>query len=220
MRKNVNDWERILSVAAGAGLVAFALAQPRRRAGLALAGAGLVGRGLGGRCPVNAAIGRTRRRDDTRRALGGPRGIHLNGRVVIRRPAEQLFAFWRNLSNLPRFMPHLKRIDVTDDTHSRWVVRGPAGTSVAWDAEIINAEYPQLIGWRSLAGADVASAGSVSFHQISPAETEVDVKMQYDPPAGKAGAAFAWLAGQAPSSMLQRDLGRLKVLIENNPSLA
>jgi len=220
MRKNVNDWERVVSIAAGAGLIAAALHQPRHRPGLAITGAGLVSRGLAGRCPVNSTLGRRRRRDDTRQALGGSRGIHLNGRVVIRRPAEQLFAFWRNLHNLPRFMPHLKRIDVTDDTHSHWVVRGPAGTSAEWDAEIIHAEYPQLIGWRSLAGADVASAGSVSFHQISPVETEVDVKMQYDPPAGKAGAAFAWLAGNSPAAMLQRDLARLKELIENNPLIA
>ena len=69
-------------------------------------------------------------------------------------------------------------------------------------------------------GADVASAGSVSFHQISPAETEVKVKMQYAPVGGRAGAALAWLAGTSPSSMLQRDLGRLKDMIERTPALA
>jgi len=155
-----------------------------------------------------------RRRDDTKQALGGPRGIRLEGKVVIRRPAEELFAFWRDLRNLPKFMPHLERIDVLDDTHSHWVVKGPAGSHLEWDAEIINEVPPQLIGWRSLPGADVASAGSVKFHQISPAETEVEVLLQYDPPGGKAGAAAAWLTGNSAESMLQSDLGRLKDLIE------
>jgi uncharacterized membrane protein len=214
---NMNDWERAASVAVGAALVALAVRQQRHRrlrVTEAATGLSLIARGVSGRCPVNASLGRTRRRDDTRAALGGSRGIHLDGSVVISRPAEELYAFWRDLRNLPKFMPHLQRVDVADDKHSHWRVRSPAGAELEWDAEIINAVRPQLIGWRSLPGADVASAGSVTFHQISPAETEVRVKMQYDPPAGKAGAALAWLTGQSPSSFLKRDLGKLKELIE------
>jgi len=221
MQKNVTDWERIASVALGTGLLVYEFRRRPRNPGAIAFAAGLVARGVSGRCMVNKALGRgiTRRRDDTRMALGGPRGVHLDGRIVIRRPAAELFAFWRDLRNLPKFMPHIERIDMTDDIHSHWIVKGPAGSSVAWDAEIINAVPPQLIGWRSLAGADVASAGSVSFHQISPAETEVKVRMQYAPLAGRAGAALSWLAGTSPAAMLQRDLSKLKDLIERSPSL-
>ena len=219
MRMNMNDWERLLSVAVGAGLIAIAARQQRGarwRGTEAVTGMSLIARGVSGRCPVNSTLGRTRRRDDTRLALGGSRGIHLDGSVVIARPAEELYAFWRDLRNLPKFMPHLQRVDVTGDRFSHWRVRSPAGAELEWDAEIINAVRPQLIGWRSLPGADVASAGSGTFHQISPAETEVRVKMQYDPPAGKAGAALAWLTGQSPSSFLKRDLWTLKELIEES----
>jgi uncharacterized membrane protein len=221
MQKNVKDWERIASVALGTGLLVYAFRRRRPSPGTIAFAANLVARGVAGRCLVNRALGRglTRRRDDTRLALGGPRGVHLDGRIVIRRPAAELFAFWRDLRNLPKFMPHIERVDTTDDIHSHWVMKGPAGSSVAWDAEIINAVPPELIGWRSLAGADVASAGSVSFHQISPAETEVKVRMQYAPLAGRAGAALSWLAGTSPAAMLQRDLSKLKDLIERSPSL-
>jgi uncharacterized membrane protein len=216
---NVNDWERMLSVTLGAALVTIAFRRERGRASLALTGAGLVVRGVTGRCPVNKALGRTRRRDDTRAALGGSRGIHLDGSIVIRSTADELFRFWRDLRNLPKFMPHLQTVDVMDDTHSHWRVHGPSGAELEWDAEIINAVPPQLIGWRSLPGADVASAGSVSFRQLSPAETEVRVKMLYDPPAGRAGAALAWMMGDSPSYFLQRDLGTLKELFELRPTL-
>jgi uncharacterized membrane protein len=222
MQKNVRDWERIASVAVGAGMLVMAFRKRRSRPGMLAFAAGLVARGVSGRCVVNKTLGRSRvrMRDDTRLALGGPRGVHLKGSVVIRRPAQELYEFWRDLRNLPKFMPHLERIDMTGEKHSRWVIKGPGGAHLEWDAEIINAVPPQLIGWRSLKGADVASAGSVSFHQISPAETEVRVKMQYAPMAGRTGALLAWLAGTSPSSMLQRDLGRLKDMIERSPALA
>src|SRR6185295_17640167 len=119
MQRNVKDWERIASVALGTGLLVYAFRRRRPSPGTIAFAAGLVARGVAGRCMVNSALGRgiTRRRDDTRLALGGPRGVHLDGRIVIRRPAAELFAFWRDLRNLPKFMPHIERVEVdaTDD---------------------------------------------------------------------------------------------------------
>jgi uncharacterized membrane protein len=218
VRRNVHDWERVASVAAGAALVALAGRKPERQRATTSAGLGLIARGLSGYCPVNAATGRGRVRDDSRAALSGPRGIRIDDSITINRPVTEIYQFWRNLSNLPLFMDMLERVDVIDGCRSHWVVRGPGGVRLQWDAEIINEIEPELIGWRSLPGADVASAGSVHFRPAARGGTEIRVTMQYAPPAGKAGASLAWLLGQGPSSRIREDLRRLKQLLETGES--
>jgi uncharacterized membrane protein len=95
---------------------------------------------------------------------------------------------------------------------------GPAGLIVEWDAEIINERRPEVIAWRSVGAADVVSAGSVRFRRMPGHSTEVRVLMQYEPPAGRLGAAFASLAGAAPESMMREDLRRLKEWLESGAS--
>jgi uncharacterized membrane protein len=164
--------------------------------------------------PVNAAVGRGRRRDDTRRALGGTRGVGVRESITIERPVQEVFDFWNDPQNLPLFMRNVERVEAREDGRSHWIVRGPAGVPFEWDAEVINEIDGELIAWRSLAGADVASAGSVRFRPRAMARTEVTVALQYDPPGGKAGAMLAWLAGRSPASELRSDLRRLKQLLE------
>ena len=216
MKTNVSNWERWASLALGAALVGVAAKYPRFRSTTATAGAGFLGRGLTGWCPVSAAIGRdtSGRRDDTRTALGGPRGVHVAESVTIRRRPEELFEFWRDLTHLPQFMPHIESVEVLGARHSHWVVPGPAGTRLEWDAEVINEVRPELIAWKSLPGADVASAGSVHFCPVGEGLTRLDVVLQYDPPAGKVGAAVARLLGDAPETTLRLDLDRLKRMLE------
>jgi uncharacterized membrane protein len=218
MQKNVNDVERAVSIAAGAALLALAAWKKLPRTAANLAGLGLVARGASGLCPVNAALGRTRTRDNTKEALSGSRGIRLDDGVTINASPEALYTFWRDLTNLPRFMDHIDRIDVIDDTHSHWVIAGPANLKVEWDAAIINEVPGELIGWQSLPGSDVASAGSVHFKPLAGGGTHVEVSLQYDPPAGKLGASLAWLTGRGASTMLRDDLRRLKELVETGDS--
>jgi uncharacterized membrane protein len=216
MVKNVEHWERAASLAIGAGLLVVAARRPRgvARTVAGAAATGLVSRGLLGYCPVNAAIGRERLRDDPRRALAGPLGVFIQERVTIEAPADQLFDFWRNPSNLPRVLPHLERVDVTDARRSHWIMRGPAGTTLEWDAEIINEVPGETIGWQSLPGADVASAGSVRVRPVSRGGTEVMVTMQYAPPAGRLGASIARLLGHSPEAEVRDALRRLKQTFE------
>jgi uncharacterized membrane protein len=213
MQRNVETWERLVSVAAGAGLVAAGWRRGgvARRAATTL-GTGLMARGISGYCPVNAVTGR--RRDDTRRALGGGRGVFVQERITIDAPVRALFEFWSDPANLPRLLPYLRSVDTIDDRRSHWVVEGPAGSSLEWDAEIINEVPLETIGWRSLPGADVASAGSVRFRPAGRDGTEVTVTMQYAPPAGRVGAAAAWLTGHGASSQIREALEQLKQRFE------
>jgi uncharacterized membrane protein len=103
------------------------------------------------------------------------------------------------------------------------VAKAPAGRTVQWDAEIINEIPGELLGWRTLDHSDVVSAGSVRFKRASGGRgTEVHVRLQYDPPAGKVGATVAWLLGHEPSQTIREDLRRFKQLMETGevPTIA
>lgn len=213
--RNLDDWERIASIASGAGLIVLGLTRGGRgRAAAGLAGSGLIARGLSGYCPVSASLGRERRLDDPRRALAGPRGAHVHESVTIRTSVDTLWNYWRDPTNLPKVLPHLTRVERLDDTRSHWVVEGPGGIGLAWDAEIINEVPLDTIGWKSLPGADVASAGSVSFRPMSRGRTQVTVTMQYAPPAGNVGASLARLVGRDAGARVREALRHLKQQLE------
>jgi uncharacterized membrane protein len=135
---------------------------------------------------------------------------------VIDRRADELYAFWRDFENLPRFMEHLESVTVLTPQRSRWTARGPAGTRVSWEAEIHNEIPDQLIAWRSLPGADAPNAGSVHFTPLAGgASTEVRVVLSYEPPAGRLGAAVAKLFGEEPHQQVDEDLRRFKQVMES-----
>ena len=217
-RRNINEIERWLSMAAGAGLATYGLSR-RNGAGGMLAGFGamLVRRGVTGHCDVYQAldINTADTRSDTRRALGGSAGVNVEESVTINRPVDELYRFWRDLENLPRFMRHLESVERVTDTLSRWRAKGPGGADVEWNAEIINEVPNQVIGWRSIEGSEVVSAGSVNFDVAGPGRgTRVRVRFQYSPPGGKVGAAIAKLLGRDVATEIREDLRRLKQLVE------
>ena len=153
------------------------------------------------------------RDSDTRQQLGGASGIHVEQATTVNRPLAEVFRFWRNFENFPTFMKHLHSVSQREAGISHWVARGPAGLHVEWDARIINEIDGRLIAWQSLEGSTVSTAGSVNFRE-TPRGCEVRVNLQYNPPAGKIGAAFAWLFGREPSIQIRDDLRRFKQLIE------
>lgn len=216
LHPNIDKWQRAASIGAGALLLAAAA---RRRSGSRIArsstGLALIARGVSGWCPVTATVGR--RRDDTRKALGGSRGVRLQDSVVVARPIEDVFAYWRDLRNLPTFMRHIESVDPIDAVRSHWVVRGPGGMRAEWDSEIISEVAPSVIGWRSLPGAEVASAGSVRFTPLSEGRTRIDVHLQYDAFGGRAADWLATRLGVGPAQELHDDLQRLKAGLEAYP---
>jgi uncharacterized membrane protein len=212
---NLSEVERWASIIAGAGLLLFAVRQRRGTGVMAGAlGASLIARGSSGHCPVYAAANLSTRHD-MRDALSGPRGVLVHKTMVINRPVEDVYRFWRDLSNLPRCMQHLESVTPLGNGRSHWIAKGPAGMRVEWDAEIINEEENRVIGWRSLEGADVVSAGSVNFRECDGA-TEIVVRLQYSPPAGRMGALIARLFGEEPSQQIQEDLHRVKQCLETS----
>lgn len=214
---NVSESERLMSAICGALLAAYGLKQRSVSGMLLVAGGGaLILRGSTGYCPAYAFMGATTPPGpETRRALGGSNGVLVDVSVTVGRARDTLYQCWRQLENLPSFMTHLESVSQIDARRSHWVAKAPAGRTVSWDAEIINDAPNELIGWRTLDGADVVSAGSVRFKPTgNDGETEVHVRLQYAPPAGRVGAAIAWMLGEDPAQAIREDLRRFKALME------
>jgi uncharacterized membrane protein len=141
--------------------------------------------------------------------------IHFTKTLVINRPPAELYRFWRDFSNLPRFMFHLEAVHVTGDKRSHWIAKAPAGRRVEWDAEIIEERPDEMIAWRSLPGSDVEHHGSVRFERAPGGRgTVIRVEMSYRPPAGMVGAMAASLFGKEPGQQVIEDLRRFKQLME------
>jgi uncharacterized membrane protein len=202
----MRDW-----AALGGGVLLVLFGASRRSIpGLCLTAAGtpLVYRGVAGRWPGTVA-------GDTRTDLAGARGVHVRESVRLEKPIDEVFSFWRRLENLPRFMDHLESVRETGDKQSHWTARGPADMRVEWDAEIINEVPNQVIGWRSLPGSQISTAGSVNFDAVRGGRsTQVTVNLQYSAPAGRAGDLLARVFGRAPSQTIREDLRRLKQVLE------
>ena len=216
---NVGDVERWASAIGGGALALYGITRGSLGGiALALVGAALVQRGYSGHCNLYEAIGYSSAGDTSLRnsenvSVPAERGIKVEKSVTIKRSPEELYRFWRNFENLPRFMNHLEAVHVTSPGRSHWVAKGPAGKSVEWDAEIYNEKEGELIAWRTLEGSEVASAGSVRFEPTA-GGTLVRVTLKYDPPGGRLGAFVARLFGENPERQIDEDLNRFKQLME------
>jgi uncharacterized membrane protein len=143
------------------------------------------------------------------------RGIRVLKAITINRTPEDVYGFWRDLENLPRFMVHLESVRELDQRLSYWKMRAPFGTTVEWTAEIVEDRPNELISWRSVEDSQVPNSGIVRFTP-APGDrgTEVQLEVRYDPPAGAVGATIAKLLGQEPSQQVDGDLRRFKQVLE------
>ena len=216
---NVNQTERWISGLAGGALALYGLT--RRTWGgavLALVGGTLIHRGSTGHCYMYDALGVNTAGTEAGNPLvsvPAGHGIKVEKSVTVNRPAEEVYRFWRDFQNLPRFMNHLESVSDLGGGRSHWVAKAPAGKTVEWDAEVYNEKENELIAWRSLEGADVDNAGSVRFEPAPEGRgTIVRVTLKYDPPAGKIGSLIAKLWGEEPSQQIEEDLRRFKQVME------
>ncbi len=194
---------RMLSVAGGVALGGYGVARRTPLAtALAAAGLALLARGAGNR-PLAQLVGR--------------HGIKLEKTIDIDAPIDTVFDVWTEYKNFPYFMSHVVDVRQIDDKRSHWVVKGPAGTRVEWDAIQTGYRRPSLLSWQTAPGSVVAHSGTVLFEPTD-SGTRVTVRMSYQPPAGALGHGLAVLLGRDPKQELDDDLARMKSFIESgNP---
>jgi uncharacterized membrane protein len=213
---------RLVAGVAGAALLVLSLRRRRLRPVLLPIAAGLISRAITGNPAVTLeklGKGSRKRRTSPVASVRRGQGLKVEDSVIINRPVLEVYRFWRNFENLPRFMDHLESVTVIDENTSHWVAKGPAGTRIEWDAVIHNEIDDELIAWRTLPGAEVSSAGSVHFTPVA-GGTEVRVVLSYEPPAGRLGAAVAKLLGEEPSQQVEDDLRRLKQVMDAGETAA
>ncbi len=192
-------------------------------AGLIAVGAGLERggpRGIGLAAGGGALLLRSLVGTPIARLLGLRAGhISVSKTITVVAPLEEVYAFFSRLENLPRFMEHVREVQVHDH-RSHWVVEGPAGVQMSWDAEITQQIPPRRIAWRTLPGSTVGHTGTINFESISESVTRLTVRMTYDPPGGAIGHAVAELFGRDPKRSMDEDLLRLKSLLEEGKTHA
>jgi uncharacterized membrane protein len=195
---------RFATGALGAGLTAYG-AQRRDPIGLGL---GLAGVALLARGASNVEF---------MRLVGVGRGRHavsIHKTINIAAPPETVYRFWTSYENFPRFMSHVREVRDLGNGRSHWVVDGPAGVPVEWDAVVTQQIPNEVFAWKSDEGARIPNAGVARFERNADGSTRVHVRLSYEPPGGAVGHSLAWLVGADPKRQMDDDLVRMKTLIE------
>jgi len=144
------------------------------------------------------------------------KGYDIVGRsVTVARPREQLYEFWREFSNLGRFLHHVRSVRSDDPVHARWEVGAEGEDSVVWDSILIEDIPNELIAWRAEAGSQLAHEGRVEFRDAPGGRgTVVTATILYDAPGGKVGKLLSQLFHRDAKTQTRRELRRFKQLME------
>jgi uncharacterized membrane protein len=154
------------------------------------------------------------RKSPTRERTDGA-ASHVLRSITIGRPRNDVYAHWRDFTHFPLFMEGIESVETVNDVRSRWRARGPLGTSVEWESEIVADKPGELIAWRSVEGSTVYHGGTVYFTDAPRGEgTVVTVEMSYAPPGGKIAAGLLKMFRKEPGQQIGDDLRRLKQVLE------
>jgi uncharacterized membrane protein len=209
---NVGQGERIASAAIGAWMLSSSLNNLTRHpinslVKLAIGGV-LLYRGVSGHCPVYSSMGKTK-------GVSSTPAINIRTSLIVNKPKNEVYAFWRKLENLPLFMKHLASVTEIDSKHSHWeaVIPGNIGR-IKWNAEIVKEEEGYLIGWQSIPNSMINNAGKVTFHDAPGGGTELEVVISYHPPAGEIGSGLAKALNPVFEKLIRKDVMNFKEYIE------
>lgn len=140
--------------------------------------------------------------------------VYVNATTTIRRSPEEVYRFWRDFSNMPRFMAHVESVTELHG-YTTWKARASLGPAISWDAQITSDRPGEEIRWRSVDDSPLANHGGVYFRRAPGGRgTEVHVHLGFEPPLGAVGEGIAKLFQALPREQMSADLRRLKQLLE------
>jgi uncharacterized membrane protein len=146
--------------------------------------------------------------------------IRIRKGLTINAPVDQVYNLWSNFENFPKFMANIESIKDLGNGRSHWVVKGPAGSRIEFDAQMVENKPNEMVAWETTKDASVKHHGQVVFKETANNKTQLNVNMAYTPPAGVAGHAVATLFGRDPKSEMDEDLARMKSLLEQGKTTA
>ncbi|RAL25110.1 hypothetical protein DL240_02535 [Lujinxingia litoralis] len=199
------NWPLILS---GSALTVFAVAKRRgiRQLLMVGVGAGLIYRG------ISPGFEKGLKRLIANTAATDP--VEISASVTVARPADEVFAFWRDPENVPRYLRHIKRVEYLSPTTMRWVAAVPPDMELAWNAEITEERQGEFFAWRSVEGSELVNQGVITFRTTPEGLTEVHLRLIYQPPGGAFGARIENFFKAIPEQILREELRTFKQLVE------
>ena len=207
---NVGKLERIASILAGTALLVKGLQNEEKKSGIAMAIAGglLFFRGTTGHSIIYTIAGKKKLPDTVK-------NINIMTKLTVNSPRQEVYDFWRKLSNLPLFMEHLDKVEVIDSKRSHWSAKVPGHLGkIEWDAEIVKEIDGELLGWNSLPHASINNAGKVEFRDADENGTEITVLITYRAPFGDVGEGIASMLNPVFKKMITKDVKNFKRYIE------
>jgi uncharacterized membrane protein len=171
-------------------------------------GAYLLYRAVSGHCPLSAAWSANYRRNH-------PTNINVRTHIVVNKPREEVYAFWRSLENWPLFMRHLSNVDEIDKSTSAWTMRLPGIGDIRWESRIVKEERDAELSLTSVSGAPLDSTAKIKFSSTPGNATRIDVMLSYRAPAGVIGERVARFLTPAFREKIELDIAHFKHYIEN-----
>lgn len=205
---NINTAERVLSVLAGLYLLYDSVVKRQTTSAKTFIGSYLLLRGATGFCLAYRGLGKT--------AVDyKPQNINIKTALTVNRSRDQVYAAWRRLDELPRFMKHLKRVEVLNETLSEWTAVTPGNIGkLSWRSEIVKDDPGALLSWHSLPGSSIENAGKVTFSDAGKSGTEVHVVISYHAPLGLVGEKAGRLVNPIFEKMVKEDIRNFKTYME------
>ncbi|MES2458747.1 MAG: SRPBCC family protein [Bacteroidota bacterium] len=211
-KENIDQGERLVSVLAGGWLLYKSLKNIGKHPFVGLQGVAASGlllyRGATGVCPLYKQLGK----DTT-----DPQAINISEDITVNIPKDKAYSYWRDFSNLPRFMKHLKSVEELGSDISVWTARTPGGlVDLTWNAQITREQEGSYIGWQSLDDSMIDNAGKVEFKEtLNGTGTELHIEIDYFPPAGSIGRGITSLFNGAFERLIREDIQNFKAHAES-----
>lgn len=210
---NQSEAERVASVILGGLMVVSAFAgmrkKPLRKLIRLVVGSALIYRGATGHCKVYETLNINGRKSAA---------VNIRTQVIVNKPREEVYKMWRNLSNLPLFMTHIKRVTETDPLHSEWEAEIPLNSPMRlkWNAEIVKEIENEMLSWQSLPGSTIDNAGKVEFRDaLGKQGTEIVATIIYRPPAGHLGTGISRMLNPMFRNIVQEDILNFKTFVDS-----
>lgn len=208
LKTNVSTLERIAMITSGGYLLYKGLSAENKSVAKIGGGGAMLLRGLSGYCPVYDAVDH----------LKNEKASNVNIRIssIVNKPVSEVYSFWRDFENLPKFMTHIESVKPLSYTISKWTAKGPAGIGkLRWKAEIVKDEKDKLISWNSLPESSIQNAGKVIFKPTENSGTEIIVTISYHAPLGITGEGAAKLLNPYFEKLVEEDLMNFKTYMES-----
>lgn len=140
-------------------------------------------------------------------------GNTIEASVTIDCAVEEVFRFYRDFKNLPRFLGDVMAVEQLGPAISRWTIQGPLGIRANWTIKVTEERTNELIRYETVTSPGLRTYWEVHFAPGSEAgETEVREVMKV--PLGRLGRAALALIGKFPAEEVSSNLHRLKEVME------